>query len=307
MIVRLDSGPRNKEFSTKINCLFFLMVAVVLLQVEADADMNPGQTHHHAEHTVHMPCSSDYRIRAARLAKSHLLTQQAVDSRKKSGNIVEATLYQNNEALREAEAGRFAESLHLLSETRGRDDDRDTRLLAAFVCARANDVTEAEKRAQALEQAYPHNTLMLDYGLPTIRAAAKLGQGDPAAAIELLRPATKYELAQYLSFDNLYPAYIRGLAYLQMKEGSLAAPEFQKLIDHPGIVGDFVTGAIAHLQLGRAQAMTGDYAAARKSYLEFLTLWRDVDPDLPFYKEAKAEYAALVKTRVVGKNNGTSH
>jgi hypothetical protein len=69
--------------------------------------------------------------------------------------------------------------------------------------------------------------------------------------------------------DNLYPAYIRGLAYLQMKEGSQAAPEFQKLIDHPGIVGDFVTGAIAHLQLGRAQAMKGDYAAARKAYEEF--------------------------------------
>jgi tetratricopeptide (TPR) repeat protein len=134
-----------------------------------------------------------------------------------------------------------------------------------------------------------------------------LRQGDPAAAIELLRPATKYEMAQELPFDNLYPAYIRGLAYLQMKEGSLAAPEFQKLIDHPGIVGDFVTGAIAHLQLGRAQAMTVDYAAARKSYEEFLTLWRDADPDLPVYKDAKAEYAALIKTRLAGKNNRTPH
>ncbi len=169
------------------------------------------------------------------------------------------------------------------------------------------DLTEAQKRADALEQAYPYHSLILEYNLPTIRAAVKLRQGDPAAAIELLRPATKYEMAQNLGFDNLYPAYIRGLAYLQMKEGSLAAPEFQKLIDHPGIVGDFVIGAIAHLQLGRAQAMTGDYAAARKSYEEFLTLWRDADPDLPVYKEAKAEYAALIKTRLVGKNNRTPH
>lgn len=122
-----------------------------------------------------------------------------------------------------------------------------------------------------------------------------------------MRPATKYELAQALIFDNLYPAYIRGLAYLHMKEGNLAAGEFQKLIDHPGIVGDYVTGAIAHLQLGRAQAMTGDYAAAREAYEEFLTLWRDADPDLPIYKEAKVEYAALIKTRLVGKNNPTSH
>jgi tetratricopeptide (TPR) repeat protein len=238
-----------------------------------------------------------------RFRESHRLTQQAVNSSKKSGD----TFYENNEALREAEAGRFAESLHLLSETRGRDDSRNARLLATFVSARANDLTEAQKQADALEQAYPHATLILDYSLPTIRAAVKLRQGDPAAAIELLRPATKYEMAQDLPFDNLYPAYIRGLAYLQMKEGSLAAPEFQKLIDHPGIVGDFVTGAIAHLQLGRAQAMTGDYAAARKSYEEFLTLWRDADPDLPVYKEAKAEYAALIKTRLVGKNNRTPH
>src|SRR5260370_9398892 len=102
-------------------------------------------------------------------------------------------------------------------------------------------------------------------------------------------------MAQGLPFDNLYPAYIRGLAYLQTKEGSLAAPEFQKLIDHPGIVGDFVIGAIAHLQLGRAQAMTGDYAPARQPYPEFLTFCRRADPDLPVYKEAKAEYAALIK------------
>jgi eukaryotic-like serine/threonine-protein kinase len=80
-----------------------------------------------------------------------------------------------------------------------------------------------------------------------------------------------------------------------MKQGKLAAQEFQKLIDHPGIVGNFVTGAIAHLQLGRAQAMKGDYAAARKSYEEFLALWRNADPDLPVYRESKAEYAALVK------------
>src|SRR5260370_33399103 len=108
--------------------------------------------------------------------------------------------------------------------------------------------------------------MILHYSLQTIRAAVKLRQGDPAAAIELLRPATEYEMAQGLPFDNLYPAYIRGLAYLQTNEGSLAAPEFQKLIDHPGIVGDFAIGAIAHLQSWRAQAMSCDYAAAAKAY-----------------------------------------
>ena len=233
-----------------------------------------------------------------RFRESRRLFQQVVDSTKNSGDISDATFYQLNEALREAEAGRFAESLRLLIQTRGHHDDRSTRLIAALICARANDLTEAQARADALEQAYSRDTVILEYNLPTIRAAVKLGQGDPAAAIELLRPAAKYELARrdLDGFDNLYPAYIRGLAYLQMKEGSLAAQEFQKLIDHPGIVGDSVTGAIAHFQLGRAQTMTGDYAAARKSYEEFLALWRDADHDLPVYEEAKAEYAVLVKT-----------
>ena len=232
-----------------------------------------------------------------RFRESHRLTQRAVDSIKKSGDISAATFYQNNEALRAAEAGRFAESMHLLSKTRVRAINRTDWPPAILASARANNPTQAQKQADAMEQAYPHDTLILHYILPTIRAAVKLRQDDPAAAIELLRPATRYEMAQGLAFDNLYPAYIRGLAYLRMKEGSLAAPEFQKLIDHPSIVGDFVTGAIAHLQLGRAQAMTGDYGAARKSYEEFLTLWRDADADLPVYKEAKAEYAALIKSR----------
>src|SRR5258708_17671505 len=184
------------------------------------------------------------------------MTQQDVDSSKKSGDKINATFYQNNEALREAEAGRFAESLRLLSETRGPDDNRTARSLAILVSARANDLTEVQKRADALDQAYPYDTLILHYSLPTIKAAVKLRQGDPAAAIELLRPATKYEMAQNLVFDNLYPAYIRGLAYLQMKEGSLAAPEFQNLIDHPGIVVDFVIDAISHFPLPLAQSIT---------------------------------------------------
>jgi hypothetical protein len=103
----------------------------------------------------------------------------------------------------------------------------------------------------------------------------------------------KYDLAYPASFNGLYPAYIRGLAYLQMGEGRLAAAEFQKLLDHPGIVGRDVTGALSHLQLARAQKMIGDQAAARKSYEDFLTLWKDADSDIPIYQQAKAEYAKL--------------
>jgi hypothetical protein len=100
-------------------------------------------------------------------------------------------------------------------------------------------------------------------------------------------------LAKFEALDQLYPAYIRGLAYLSMGQGKLAAGEFQKMIDHPGIVGLCVTGALAHLQLGRAQVMMDDKTAARNSYQKFLSLWKNADPDLPIYKQAKAEYAKL--------------
>ena len=95
------------------------------------------------------------------------------------------------------------------------------------------------------------------------------------------------------TFGRLYPVYMRGLCYLQARQAQQAAAEFQKILDHYGVVGNFIIGALAHLQLGRAQAMMGDKEAARKSYQDFLTLWKDADPDIPIYRQAKAEYAKL--------------
>ena len=102
-------------------------------------------------------------------------------------------------------------------------------------------------------------------------------------------------MAYPTGFNSLYPAYIRGLAYLQMGEGRLASAEFQKLLDHRGIVGNEVTGALSHLQLARTQRIMGDQAAARKSYEDFLTLWKNADSDIPIYQQAKTEYAMLRK------------
>jgi hypothetical protein len=132
------------------------------------------------------------------------------------------------------------------------------------------------------------------YFIPTIRAAIKLRQHDPAAAIDLLRGSTKYDLAFTGSF-YLYPAYIRGLAYLALGDGQSAATQFQKLIDNPGFSVRHVTGPLAWLQLGRAQKMMGNEAATRKSYETFLDLWKSADPDTPIYQQAKAEYAKLRK------------
>src|SRR6202034_3825664 len=131
---------------------------------------------------------------------------------------------------------------------------------------RTGNVEQARQLSDALSRDFPLDTLIQNYSLPTVRAAIQLQQNDPAGAIESLRPAVKYDLACPYPFNSLYPAYLRGLAYLRLNNGRLAAQEFQKLMDHPAIIGRFVTGSLARLQLGRAQVMAGDQAAARKSY-----------------------------------------
>src|SRR5664280_2032202 len=161
-----------------------------------------------------------------------------------------------------------------------------------LVLSRAGDVQWAQKVIAQLNREFPQDTMIQNYWIPTIRAAVELNT-NPGRAIEALKPAAGYEAGFPSPVSSLYPAYVRGLVYLKMGQGRPAAIEFQKMLDHPGIVGNYVTGALAHLQLGRAQAMMGDKAAARKSYQDFLILWKDADSDIPVYKQAKAEYARL--------------
>ena len=109
-----------------------------------------------------------------------------------------------------------------------------------------------------------------------------------------MEPSVPYELGDAGGFINyLYPAYIRGQAYLAAHKGTAAAIEFQKLLDHRGTVGNFLTGSLAYLHMGRAYAMTGDTTKAKAAYQEFFNIWKDADPDIPILKEAKAEYAKL--------------
>jgi outer membrane protein assembly factor BamD (BamD/ComL family) len=174
--------------------------------------------------------------------------------------------------------------------------DRSLRLFVALALARSGNINEAQRVTDGLNQEFPVDTLIQNYFLPTIRAAMKLHQGDAAGAVDILRSAEKYDLAYPRSFNSLYPAYIRGLAYLQLGDGRAAATEFQKVLDHQGIVGRSVNGALSHLELARAKKMMGDVAAARRSYEDFLNLWKDADPDIPIYQQAKAEYAKLQKS-----------
>ncbi len=131
-----------------------------------------------------------------------------------------------------------------------------------------------------------------------MRAFLALNHGDPAKAIEILQVAVPYELSQARStqtgfFGALHPIYARGQAYLIARQGAEAAREFQKILDHPGImVGDPI-GVLAHLQMGRAYAIQSDTTKSKAAYQDFLTIWKDADPDIPVLKQARAEYAKL--------------
>jgi tetratricopeptide (TPR) repeat protein len=217
----------------------------------------------------------------------------ARDAALRSGASSSPADYQASEALGYAEVGAMSRANERATLALADTSDPNIKLKVALAFARAGDSSGAQKLFEELNKEFPLATVIQKYHLPTIRAAIELSHHNPARAITILETTTPFELAGTQSFDNLYPAYLRGLAYLQLTEGGRAAAEFQKLLDHRGIVGTYVTGALAHLQLGRAQAMMGDKPAARKSYQDFLTLWKDADPDIPIYKQAKAEYAKL--------------
>jgi DNA-binding winged helix-turn-helix (wHTH) protein/Flp pilus assembly protein TadD len=196
-------------------------------------------------------------------------------------------------ALRNAEAGRVIQARKIEDQALQSKLERGQRMILALSLARSGRTDEAERIADAVSQEAPLDTIVQSYLVPTIRAAVKLQQRDPDAAIDLLRGTVQYDLAFTLSFDYLYPAYVRGLAYLELGDGRSAAGEFQKLIDNPGLCWEYITCPLARLQLGRAKKLMDDNTSARKSYEEFLNIWKDADPDVPVYREAKAEYTQL--------------
>ena len=143
---------------------------------------------------------------------------------------------------------------------------------------------------------FPEDTRVVFIYIPTLRAQLALNRNELSKAVDLLQAAIPYELASEagaVRAHRLYPAYVRGEVYLTARQGREAAVEFQKILDHPGIVVSEPIGALAHLQLGRAYVLAGDKDKARTTYQAFLTLWKDADPDIPALKEAKTEYAKL--------------
>ncbi|HVN78584.1 MAG TPA: hypothetical protein VMW38_06265 [Terriglobia bacterium] len=229
-----------------------------------------------------------------KLKKAQELTRQAMESAQRNNAQESAAGYQAAAALREAESGNREQARAEANAALKLAPNRDVRAIAALALARAGDAAGVEKLVAELDKTFPLDTLVQRYWLPAIRAGVALERKDPNRAIELLKVASTVELSAPMNLAIfLCPIYLRGEAYLMLDDGNRAAAEFQKFIGHRGLVANFPWGALARLGLARAYSMQGDTAKARTAYQDFLTPWKDADPDIPILKEAKAEYAKL--------------
>lgn len=240
---------------------------------------------------------SDTEAYVGRLEKARELTRRAIGFSKTAGNFESAALLEGNAALREAFFGNLETGQQQAAAAlRLAPGSRDAEIEAALALARVGAAARAQSVEQELAKRYPLNTQMQSYWLPTIRAEVSLRRGDTARAIESLKVAAPYDLANTMFTQNpscMYPVYVRGQAYLDAGQGAAAANEFQKILDHRGLVWNCLTGALARLELGRSYALAGDTVRARSSYKDFLSLWKNADPDIAILKEANAEYAKL--------------
>ena len=241
--------------------------------------------------------ASDTDAFYGRLTNAREKSQQAIEVARRGEAKETAAEWQMNSALREAEFGNTARARQETTSALDTAATQDVQTLAALALARTGDAAQARKIADDLAHRFPLNTMINRYWLPAIDASIEISRNSPAKAIERLRAATEYELGtpipQFGVGGSLYPAYVRGQAYLSLHQGAEAAAEFQKFLDHRGIAVNSPLGALAKLQLGRAYVLAGDKTKARHAYLEFLELWKDADPDIPVLKQAKVEYAKL--------------
>jgi DNA-binding winged helix-turn-helix (wHTH) protein/tetratricopeptide (TPR) repeat protein len=229
------------------------------------------------------------------LRESRELTDKAVELAKRNGEKEVAAEYLGEAALREAEAGESGYARHFTQQALALAPGRDTQTLASLTFARIRDNRMAQGLADDLNQRFPGNTILQDYWLPIIQASSELNRGNKSKAIEVLKPTSSYDLAAAMpiSVPTLYPAYLRGEAYLANGDGESAAAEYRKFMEHRPIVANLPLGALAYLGLGRAYALVDNIEGSRTAYERFLSLWKDADPNVPVLKSARAEYAHL--------------
>jgi tetratricopeptide (TPR) repeat protein len=234
---------------------------------------------------------------SGRLRSAREISRRAMDSAERAQEKEPAATYSALSGLREALFGNTDEARRRATLAMGRSAGRDVQYGAALALAYAGEDGRAQALTDDLGKRFPEDTLVQFNYLPTLRAKLLVSKGNASEALESLRTATPYELGQTTGstygWTALYPVFVRGEAYLVAHHGSEAGTEFQKILDHRGIVLNAPIGALAHLGLARAYAMQGDTAKARTAYQDFLTLWKDADPDIPILIAAKAEYAKL--------------
>jgi serine/threonine protein kinase/tetratricopeptide (TPR) repeat protein len=242
-----------------------------------------------------LSAQSDSYAYFGRLNQARDFSRRAVDSAIRSDSKETAALWQANAALREAEFGNVGNAKQGITAALALAPGRDVRVFSALALARIGETARAQVLVDDLEKNYATNTVLKLYWLPTAKAAIALKKEDPSQVIRILEAAAPYELGSPppVQVGTLYPAYLRGNAYLLAHNGSAAAAEFQKVVSHPGVVVNFVTACMARLQIARAYAIAGDTAKAKLAYQDFLTTWKDADPDIPVLKAAEAEYARL--------------
>jgi len=236
---------------------------------------------------------SDTEAYYGRLLKARELTRRAVESALRADDTEAAALWQVDGALREAEYGNREEAKRQATAALAISKARIVMALAAVALTRAGDAARASALSSDVRGRFPSDTLLNAYWLRTINAAIQVGKGHAGMAVEELKGACCEMGHPGVSVGTAYVTYVRGQAFLQAKQADAAVAEFQKIIDHPGVVINSPIAVLSHLGLARAYALSGDTAKARTKYQDFFTLWKDADPDIPILKEAKAEYAKL--------------
>jgi eukaryotic-like serine/threonine-protein kinase len=238
---------------------------------------------------------ADTAAHSGRLRQAREFTRLAIDSAQRAGEKETAATYLATSGVREALFVNKEEARRRATLAIKHSEGCDVQYGAALALLYAGDESQSQAIADNLDKKFPEGTLVQFNYLPVLRAKLALNKGKAPEAIDILRANTAYDLGMPGNYywTALFPVFVRGEAYLAAHQGSAAAAEFQKILDHRGIVLNEPIGALAHLQIARAYAMQGDTAKAKADYQDFLTLWKDADPDIPIFIAAKAEYAKL--------------
>jgi eukaryotic-like serine/threonine-protein kinase len=272
--------------STRYQLAFLQSDAAAMEQQVAWAAGRPG-----VEDAL-LGLEADTAAYSGRLMKAREFSRQATASAQRAEEKESAADYEADAAVREALFGNATEAKQRVALALRLSTGRDVQYGAALALALTGDEARAVALAEDLGKRFPEDTIVQFNYLPTLHAQLAVDRNNSSKAIEALQVAAPYELG-HVAYGGLYPVFVRGEAYLCALQGSAAVAEFQKILDHPGIVMNEAVGAMARLDLARAYVLQGDKAKARGAYQNFLILWNDADPNIPVLRQAKSEYAKL--------------